>query len=271
MHNDTKTPGHADSPALARGLESSGGLTSNTRPEADSSGRSRRRRAVIVAIAVALLAGTGAAVASPIDQSESGGRYQATCLFWYDYEGIEQGSISLCGESYEGDYGSGGRVEAVRRVQTCDVDGSQCSDAYSEHYYGPADSGEFAMDIVAGTATFNIVLAGEDADDECAVQATAQARGTYSYDDPYPSVGAYANPQYPHVWARQGTSSYDVTVFPGGASAYVTQRDSAAVSRDAEGVGSVCAWIAGQEADYGYMWSYGDSSTYYSVSPPWYP
>lgn len=226
-----------------------------------------RRRIVIVAMTAAMLAGSGVALAAPIDQSESGSTFQGTCLNWYDYEGAEQGSVRLCGEISQGFYGSSRYVLAERQVQTCDADGTGCSDAYAERYYGPASSNEFAMDIVAGTASFNIVLAGEDADDECTVQATAQAEGTYSNDDPYPSAGVYANPQYPYFWARQGATSYDASLYPAGRSAYVTEREDAQVSRDATGVGSVCEWVAGQAADYAGMWSYEDRSTYYSVTP----
>lgn len=230
-----------------------------------------RRRILLITIAGALLAGHGMAQADPIQQYDSGYSEQQTCLSWYDFEGTEQGSISVCGRVDDFGYGEYRWVEAQRHVQTCDVDGNQCNDAYSERYAGPADASEFTMDVVAGTATFNIVLAGETAADECVVQATAQAEGTYTYADPYPNAYVRGDPSFPYVWVQQGNTSVSVIAAPGYGYADVTQHDSENTSRYANGSGSVCGWVANQTADYGAMWSRTNASTTYSVRAPSFP
>lgn len=234
-----------------------------------------RGRLVLAAVAVAVLGGTGVAVADPlpvdpVQQSKSGSSYQMVCLHWYDSVGVEQGSIQLCGweesNSY-GDYQYQYRyVQAERRNRTCDANGQECTDGYTEVYNGPADASEFSMDIVAGTATFNLVLAGETAADDCRVQATATASDTYTYNNPYPYIGVYGNPSYPYVQVTQGPVTRSVQAAPTYGYAGLSERNNESVHRSASGSGTVCSWTeTSSTSDGGSMSSYDNTTTYTSV------
>ena len=227
-----------------------------------------RGRLVIGGLSVfMLLAGTGVATADLINQSSGGGSWEHACLTWYDTEGTEQGSANLCGFINDYGYGEHRTVRAERWVQTCDPLGQQCTDAYSEQYSGPADATEFSMDIVAGTATFAIVLAGESASDQCTVSATAQATGAYSGSDPYPTLTVYGNPGNPSAQLQQGDDTYSAWVSPTYPSAWLSQSTNRNVSRNAAGSGSVCNWVQNQASDGGAMWANSNTYTSYSVTP----
>lgn len=227
-----------------------------------------------VTVGLAALVGVGPdATAGPIDTYENGNSYEGTCLNWYDNQGVEQGSILLCGQLWSwGDGGSSYDYRSVwtqRSVQTCDAQGQNCSDAYTEAYSGPADASEFSMDITAGTASFNITLAGETPDQQCIVSATATASGTYSYSNPYPNVYAHGNPTNPWIRADMGGDWYSgyLSLNPNYPGAAVSQGTNENVYRDAAGSGTVCNWVETLSPGSGSMWSGTNTSTTYSVTP----
>lgn len=234
-----------------------------------------RGRIVAVAGAVALLTsvGAGGAAAGLLDESEWGSSYESTCLYWYDYEGVEQGTIVLCGWQWssasDGGSYSSRTVRAQRSVQTCDDQGQNCNDAYSEIYEGPADASEFSMDITTGRASFNIALAGETAEDQCTVQATAIATGSYSYNDPFPAVHAYGDRSGAgaQVWMGPDWYQGNLAASPYYQGGYVAHGTRDSVWRQASGSGTVCNWVETQSPGTGSMQSNTDESTTYDLSP----
>lgn len=235
-----------------------------------------RGRILIMAVTAVLAALVGVgpdATAGPINTHENGNSFEETCLYWYDSQGAEQGWILLCGQRSTSTYGGSSydyrSVRTQRSVQTCDAQGENCSDAYTEMYSGPADPGEFSMDITAGTASFNITLAGETPDQQCTVSATANATGTYSYSDPYPWINAHGSPTNPWIRADVGTDWYSgyLSLPPSYPGAAVSQGTDEDVYRTAAGSGTVCNWVETLSPGTGYMWSRANTSTTYSVTP----
>jgi hypothetical protein len=223
----------------------------------------------ILGLTVAAMVVTGSVAArAGVTQSDDGSTNGSTCLYWYDTTGVEQGAVSLCG--WVSDYGSGESrsVSASRQVRTCDANGQQCTDGYSEQYNGPANANEFSMDAEAGTASFNIVLAGEN--DQCVVQATAGATDSYSFADPYPEVFAKASPDYPYAWVKSGADRITVgaSTNPSYPSASVSQQKQADIQRSARGSGTACNWVETQApSDGGWMQQRQDTTSTVYVTP----
>lgn len=230
-------------------------------------GQDMRRWFLTLAVAAMVVGGAASAGAAPVSQSQSGSSSEQTCLSWYDTVGEEQGYVSLCGSVYDYGYGQSRSVSASRSVRTCDENGQACTDAYSESYNGPADATEFSMDVVAGTATFDIVLAGEN--DECTVDASARATEAYTYSDPYPRLSAYGSPTSPWASVQTGTTTVGASAYtnPDYPSASLWQNERANVSRQASGSGTVCGWVETQSAGSGSMWSNKNTNSTYSVTP----
>lgn len=223
----------------------------------------------ILGLMVAAMVVTGSVAArAGVTQSDDGYTSSSTCLYWYDTTGVEQGTVDLCGSVSDYGYGEFRSVSASRHVRTCDENGQQCTDAYSEQYSGPASANEFSMDAEAGTASFNIVLAGET--DQCVVQATAAATDSYSYDDPYPEVFAKASPNYPYASVKSGADRVTVgaSANPSYPSASVSQQKQADIQRSARGSGTVCNWVETQApSSSGWMQHRQNSTSTVFVTP----
>ncbi|HVE93065.1 MAG TPA: hypothetical protein VNE62_12315 [Actinomycetota bacterium] len=220
-----------------------------------------------LAVAAVLFSAPVPAGAAPVSEYQYGGSSSSMCLYWYDYQGAEQGSIQLCGRIQRyGGYESRS-VSASRSVRTCNASGQDCQDAYSETFSGPADAAEFSMDATAGTATFNIELSGEN--ETCTVSATARATDTYSGSDPYPRVYAYGSPYRPYASVASGDTAVSASANPSPTypSADLSRHESSSVSRAAIGSGIVCNWIETQSPGSGSMYFSSNQTTGYRVTP----